>query len=116
MAHFIKNQFSSKKGFTHTYTGGNQDELLEKAAEILSSSGYSKQGDSLVFEKGNRTMRILFGAFSKYYKFMIVLNENEDKTLEMGLKSESTGMSGGVIGMNQVKKELEQLALLFQEI
>jgi len=116
MAHFISNQFSSNKGFTHSYSGGVQDELLTEATKILLSSGYTKTGESHVFEKGNRTMRILLGAFVKYYKFMIVLEEKEDNTLEMGLKSESTGMSGGLIGVNQVKKELDKLAALFQGI
>lgn len=92
----------------------------KKIDQLLVSSGYSlKEGKigHAVYAKGNRVMRILFGAFVKYFKFTIVTGGSSDsEEIKLAVRQESSGMSGGLIGMNQVKKELTRLGQILQTI
>lgn len=67
------------------------------------------------YERGNKTMRILFGAFIKYFKFQ-VLTYVDGPNYKVQVIKGSSGMSGGLIGIEQVKKELTRLSLLMQGI
>ena len=119
MKHFTTTESSSKEGFVHLYSGTSKDELAKKVERIFINSGYKIiEGDlgNATFEKGNRMMRLLLGAFSKYFKFQLEVEETEDHGLKLQLKRATSGMSGGVIGMNQVKKEIQRLSALFQEL
>jgi hypothetical protein len=118
MKQFTIIESSSKEGFVYLYSGKSKDELAKKTKQIFINSGYQTVSEVLknaTYEKGNRMMRILFGAFSKYFKFKIEIKETENDGLSLQLKRATTGMSGGVIGMKQVTKEIERLSALFQE-
>lgn len=93
-------------------TGTTADELENKITLFFSSEGYklkSHEGETYTYTKGNRTLRILFGAFAKFHKQSVVVKQEGDLFSVM-LHKDSTGMSGGLIGMNQVKKEFARLS------
>jgi hypothetical protein len=93
-------------------TGCSKDELENKLNLFFTSEGYklkSAVGEGRTYEKGNRVLRILFGAFAKYHKQSVTIKNNGNLFSLMLLK-DSTGMSGGLIGMNQVKKEFTRLS------
>ena len=96
--------------------GCTADELDNKLNLFFTSESYklkSAEGDVRKYEKGNRVLRILFGAFVKYHKQSVtVVRQGDAYTLT--LQKESSGMSGGLIGMNQVKKEFARLSEAFK--
>lgn len=100
----------------YNITGCNKDELENKLNLFFTSEGYrvkSAEGEIRTYEKGNRTLRILFGAFVKYHKQSVTI-KNQGDLFSLMLLRDSTGMSGGLIGMNQVKKEFARLTQAFK--
>lgn len=118
MSNFKSNVRFESNYFTHQYENLNSEELSQKIGETLQADGYKvKQGtpSNATWEKGSRVMRILFGAFVKYNKINVVVEEHEAGTLATVTRNTS-GMSGGVIGVNQVKKEFQRLAQVLQTV
>lgn len=118
MANFIKNESTSKSNFIHIYSGVSIEEMEKRVDKLLLSLGYKiKEGDpgNGIYEKGNRALRIIFGAFAKYYKFHIASTLKSDE-LMVEVKRATSGMSGGVVGMRQVQKELKNLEQQLQTI
>lgn len=119
MAHFKHNEAAKPDFFINVYAGISKNEFDQHVNDLLIKDGYKlnegNPGDG-VYSKGNRTMRILFGAFVKYYKFNIKSEEANDSDLKLTVVKTSSGMSGGVIGVNQVKQELIRLAGVFTAI
>ncbi len=106
----------AKDRVIYNITGATRDELDNKLNLFFSSEGYklkSAAGETRTYEKGNRTMRILFGAFVKYNKQSVTI-KSEGDLFSLQLHRDSTGISGGLIGMNQVKKEFERLTEAFK--
>ncbi|MCD6556525.1 MAG: hypothetical protein J7K64_04960 [Bacteroidales bacterium] len=103
----------------HIYSGISKDELDVKIDELLLSSGYKMKEGKLgnaTYVKGNRALRILFGAFVKYFKFNIETNSNNSDELKVEVKKATSEMTGGLIGVSQVKKELKRMAQILQSI
>lgn len=108
MIQFMRNENQLSDSFTHVYDCENDNELANALSQVMISCGYKLIEGNItkgVYEKGNRAMRILFGAFCKYFKFNINI---ENKSIN--LSSGTSGFSGGVIGIGQVRKEVNELA------
>ncbi len=106
----------AKDRVIYNITACTKEELENKLNLFFTSEGYtlkSSQGEVSAYTKGNRVMRILFGAFVKYHKQSVTI-KNEGSLFSLMLHKDSTGMSGGVIGMNQVKKEFARLSEAFK--
>ena len=102
----------AKDRVIYNITGWTKAELENKLNLFFTSEGYtlkSNQGEVFTYTKGNRVMRILFGAFVKYHKQSVTI-KNDGELFSLMLHKDSTGMSGGLIGMNQVKKEFARLS------
>ena len=100
----------------YNITGSSKEALDNKLNLFFSSEGYSlksTEGEIRTYEKGNRTLRILFGAFTKYHKQSVTVKQ-QGELYSLMLHRDSTGMSGGLIGMNQVKKEFHRLTQAFK--
>jgi hypothetical protein len=96
--------------------GATLDELDNRLNLFFTSEGYKLKnatGETRVYEKGNRTARILLGAFVNYHKQSVQVKP-EGNQFSIMLHRDSTGMSGGLIGMNQVKKEFARLSDAFR--
>ncbi|MBD8388819.1 hypothetical protein [Dysgonomonas sp. BGC7] len=115
MLYFKSSDYESSERFVYSYSGCSVDELEKAVSDSLISLGYKHLGNG-VFEKGSRTMRLLFGAFCKYFKFQIAIDSNNPELLKLEIKKASTGASGGLIGVNQIKKEMEYMKKVFQTI
>lgn len=119
MGYFQKNKLTTNEMFVHQYAGTTKDEIKKRVHDFMMSSGYrltvGSPGEGQ-YEKGNRTMRILFGAFSKYFKFFLQIVEESDQTITVSLGTQTSGMSGGLIGIKQVKDELKKMSATFQNI
>jgi hypothetical protein len=106
----------AKDRVIYNITGCTKAELENKLNLFFSSEGYklkSNKGESFTYTKGNRVLRILFGAFVKYHKQSVTI-KNEGELFSLMLHKDSTGVSGGLIGMNQVKKEFARLSEAFK--
>ena len=106
----------AKDRVIYNITGCTAEELDNKLNLFFSSEGYklkSTEGEVKTYEKGNRVMRILFGAFVKYNKQAVTIKHQGD-LFSLLLQKDSSGMSGGLIGMNQVKKEFARLTEAFK--
>ena len=100
----------------YNITGCTKEELDNKMNLFFTSEGYrlkSAEGEIRTYEKGNRVLRLLFGAFVKYHKQSVTIKSQNDR-FSLLLMRDSTGMSGGLIGMNQVKKEFARLTEAFK--
>ncbi|PQL90331.1 hypothetical protein [Apibacter adventoris] len=118
MSYFVNNKLSSSSAFTHVYQCTSQSELENSIDIALRGQGYKKGESSkdLIYIKGNRWVRLMLGAFHKYYKFKIVIRPEGESHFSVLVSSASTGMSGGIIGVGQIKDETKKLYNLFQFI
>ncbi|MCX2583409.1 MULTISPECIES: hypothetical protein [unclassified Pedobacter] len=119
MPHFIKNLQTVDGLISNLYKDISIAEMTEKINHYFDIQGYkviNQQFGNLILEKGNRTMRILFGAFVKYFKFSVTITQTAEDELTVNVFQQSSGISGGLIGMNQVKTELTRLNFVFSQI
>lgn len=117
MSHYKSTKNSSKEQVVYLYEGISTEHLASETNKQLLNMGYElKEGtvENGFYVKGKRLWRILLGAFYKYFKFQILIQSIDDKTVSLSLIRATTGMSGGLIGMNQVKKEIARLAASLQ--
>jgi hypothetical protein len=101
----------SKNSVDYTISDTSLSELENKLTLFFTTEGYKLKlaaGSTYTFEKGNRILRILFGAFITYHKQIVTLKENNNHISLQLLKS-SSGMSGGIIGIQKSKKEFSRL-------
>lgn len=118
MAHFKSEVHSNKEMIQYRYEGISKDAAVKELEKIFMNSMYKSSigtGGHTNFEKGDRTMRILFGAFVKYYKFAII-SEETDNNVDLKVVSVSSGLSGGLIGKNQVTDEMIRISQLMKQI
>jgi len=107
----------AKDRVIYNMTDCTKEELENRINLFFTSEGYklkSSEGEVTTYTKGNRVLRLLLGAFVKYHKQSVVI-KNEGALYSVMLHKDSTGMSGGLIGMNQVKKEFTRLAEAFRD-
>jgi hypothetical protein len=107
------------KGKVQQYilTGCTPEQAKQSADNILTEAGYKLKKDDWQqseYTKGNRVLRILFGAFVKYNKILVSLSGSSDK-VTMTVSNQSSGFSGGMIGMAQVNKEYKRVIAAFDE-
>jgi hypothetical protein len=119
MAYFVKNIQKSGELFKHQFNGIDLNSLASSIDDVFVKQGYklkNGQPGNGEYEKGNRIMRLLFGAFVKYFKFFVKLKQAEDQSIELLVTKTSSGFSGGLIGIGQVKKELNRLSEILSQV
>ncbi|WP_343486925.1 hypothetical protein [Allomuricauda sp. d1] len=113
MPSFVKKEFDSNtKTTTFYYSQTDQDTFEADVDNFFVSEAYRLvEGDkgNGVYEKGDRTLRLLLGAFYKYFKFRTHIEFNGKGDAKLSLIKATSGVSGGAIGVSQVKKELTRL-------
>lgn len=119
MGYYFQTEHDSKDQVGHLYRGVSAADLAQTVHNQMLKDGYSLntgQPGNGVYEKGNRVLRILFGAFVKYFKWTILVADAGDGVTRLRMSRETSGMSGGVIGMNQVKNEFNRLKSAFSTL
>src|SRR5436853_385158 len=98
-------------------SGITKPELENKLHLFFTSEGYSikseKEEGKKIYKKGNFVLRIIFGAFAKYQQVQVVVQPTGDN-FSMLIKNNTFGISGGLVGMNQVRKEFARLTDAFK--
>jgi hypothetical protein len=116
---FTRNEMTTSDMFLHVFNGISKEGLEQKINELLTGWGYklkSSNNGLTIFEKGNHTVRILLGAFVKYSKISVRVIATGPDELKCEVRSQSSGMSGGLIGINQMKAEIRSLFSAFQTL
>lgn len=93
------------------YNGVSSDDLTQKVDSLMKSEGYkleAGQPGNAVYGKGNKVMRILFGAFVKRYAFRVQV-ENQGSDASLHFLKDGKGYMGGAVGVSQVKKEFARM-------
>ena len=119
MAHFKSLETSDNKAFDILYTDCTPESMAQLIEDSFNRDGYMiKTGDlgNRTYSKGNRIVRLLLGAFYKYFEFHVGIRAVDENTVRMSVTKTTSGMSGGVIGVNQVKKELARLQGVLQAL
>ena len=119
MKHFKSVQFSDNNRFEYIYENASVEEIgLEIEKKLHNDRYIVKVGEigDRTYSKGNRVLRLMLGAFYKYFEFNVDVKEKDDKTVVAAIRKTSSGVSGGLIGVNQVKKELQRLENVLQDI
>ncbi len=118
MAHFTQNETTSGSEFVHSYAGISDGDLAKAVDDSMKSDGYKLKSGEVgngTYVKGSRVARILLGAFHKYFEFYVHAGAEGDNT-RLTVRKTTSGMSGGVIGMNQVKSETARLNESFKSL
>ncbi len=87
------------------------EQLAEVLGNTLTQRGYKlESGTNMIgtYGKGNKVLRILFGAFVKRFAFRVTITDQMGDT-ELNFKKEGKGMAGGAIGVAQVSNEYKRL-------
>lgn len=119
MALFVKNLQTVDGLISNLYQGVSVAEMTKTITDLMEQQGYkviTDQFGNLILEKGSRVKRLLLGAFATYFKFSVTMAPCADNELTVNIFQQSSGMSGGLIGMNQIKTELTRLNFLFANI
>lgn len=112
-------QSRDKSSFEALYTGASLEEIAQQLESLFAREGYSiKTGElgNRTYVKGNRVLRLLLGAFYKYFEFHVGIRNADANNVIAAITKTTSGMSGGVIGVTQVKNELLRLESVVSEI
>jgi len=99
------------KFFDFSFEGSDRSKIQPVVDDFFVKMGYKNLGviqNKSTYEKGSRNMRLLLGAFVSYHKLDTIYIPDSENT-KIRLLNASSGMSGGLIGMNQVKKEFTRI-------
>ncbi|WP_293786171.1 hypothetical protein [uncultured Pedobacter sp.] len=119
MTFFVKNLQAVDGLISNLYKDISVEEMTKKITELFKLQGYKvidQQFGNLILEKGSRTKRLILVAFTTYYKFSVTMMQGNENELTVNVFQQSSGMSGGLIGMNQIKTELKRLNFIFSNI
>lgn len=114
MIQYIDSDSVSSESFVHQYQCESDIMLAQAVNRKLIELGYKLTEGNVyqgIYEKGNPTTRILLGALSKYFKFSVKIENSR-----IMLSSESSGISGGLVGVGQVKSEVKMLSNLLKSL
>lgn len=97
----------------YNFTGTNQAELENKLNLFFASEKLpykSTVGEERIYMRGNKALRILFGAFVKYFRIAVTVRQQGEMFSVRILRDMNLMMSGGLIGVNKSRKEFARLS------
>ena len=119
MAYFVKNLQATSDFVSNLYSGIDVNGITQRLHEVMHQQGYKIVGEqvgNITYEKGSRVWRILLGALIQYFKFTVTITSNAEGELMINIFKQTSGISGGLIGMNQVKNEMNRISMIMQMI
>jgi len=96
----------------YKFETNDPSKVLILGDEFFLNLGFKKLGhvgNKSTYEKGSRIMRLLFGAFITYHKHEL-LYEVSENLVNVKLINGSSGLSGGLIGMNKAKADYKRVS------
>jgi len=102
----------TKESISLVFSGGTVEEISDKTALFLAARGYHLENGTKtqgVYSKGSAAARALVGPLSKRAKFNVTVGQ-DDANVAVVIAKGMSGMSGGLLGMAQMGKELGSLS------
>lgn len=106
----------AKDRFVYNFTDCTKEELDNKLNLFFISEGYKYKGEEKggkVYTKGNKALRVILGAFWKYFRMFVAI-KSENNLFSVMVQKDASGFMGGAIGMHQVRKEFERITEAFK--
>lgn len=110
---------ADKNGAYLVLAGSQSQQVVDMVSQYLIQNGYKMESGTpeyAVWGKGNKTMRVLFGAFVKRYAFNVMVHPLDDGNTRFEFTRKEKGNIGGVIGHQQVVKELDRHKQAFRNM
>ena len=101
----------------YNITGGSREELENKLNLFFTSENLQLKSDKpeeKVYIRGNKTLRVIFGAFVKYFKIVVSIRQQGDLFSVRLLRDMNLVMSGGLIGIKPSRKEFARISDAFK--
>ncbi len=106
----------AKDQVVYNFTGCTKEELDNKLNLFFTSEGYKFKGEKdggRIYTKGNQTLRVILGAFWKFFRMHVSVKQEND-LFSVRVQKDASGLMGGAVGMHQVKKEFTRLSEAFK--
>ncbi len=106
----------AKDRVVYKFSECRKEELENKINLFFTAEGYAYKGEKengKIYSKGNQFLRVLLGAFWKFFKMRVEIRQNNDQ-FEVMVKKDASGLMGGAVGMRQVSKEFQRLGEAFK--
>jgi hypothetical protein len=106
-----------KDAVVYNITGTSKAELDNKLNLFFTSENLplkTDNGEEKVFQKGNKVMRILLGAFVKYFKLAVTVKQQDDHFSVRLHRDMGLILSGGLMGIKASRKEFERINEAFK--
>lgn len=107
---------AAKDRVIYNFTNCTKEELDNKLNLFFTSEGYKYKGEDAngkSYTKGNKILRIILGAFWKYFKLFVAV-KNEGNLFSVLVQKDASGFMGGAVGVMQVNKEFTRLTEAFK--
>ena len=117
MSCFKAVELQDKHNLILTFAPTTEFQVGEWIDNFFKQNGYILKSGTPIhgsYEWGNRTMRVLFGSFVKYFKCNTSNEILNDGAVKVTITRATSGMSGGIIGIGQAKTEFERIATELQ--
>jgi hypothetical protein len=118
MGNFVKTDTTKGDISVNHYAGIEKTEMAKKINDLFIAQGYKLlegEAGNGMYSKGSMAMRIFFGAMAKYFKFS-VKTASENGEVIVSMEQKSMGATGGLIGMKQVKTEMQRISSILQTL
>lgn len=99
----------TKDSHTLKFSGGTVDDIADKTALFMGARGYHLESGTKtqgVYSRGSAAARLVLGPWSKRAKFNITVGK-DDAHVALVVAKGMSGMAGGLVGVSQIKKELQ---------
>jgi hypothetical protein len=117
----IINQTETKSSITFFLNNATEQSIQIDIENYFFGRGYKvhkQAGYTTTYQKGSRVLRILLGAFVTFHQQKVSITPSDNGSTKVEIDRTSSGMSGGLLGMNAVRKEFkkvrEELTSLFE--
>lgn len=100
----------------YSFSNCSREELDNRLNLFFTAEGYKYKRESengKIYVKGNQVLRVILGAFWKYFKILLLVRPQGD-TFSVLVKRDASGFMGGVFGVMQVQKEFSKINEAFK--
>ena len=108
---------SGNDSAVYNITGTTNEELENKLNLFFASEKLPLKSDTpneKVYKKGNKTLRVLFGAFVPYFKIAVSIRQQDSLFSVRLLRDMNLALSGGMIGIHKSRKEFSRISEAFK--
>lgn len=107
---------TAKDHVFYSFSNCTREELDNRLNLFFTAEGYNYKEETengKIYAKGNQALRVILGAFWKYFKILLLVSPQGD-TFSVLVRRDASGFMGGAIGVSQVHKEFARINEAFK--